>query len=131
MGWGVFRVEGKALASCLREGIVVRFVCLWQWLGKGFHALHGVDVKWCPRAGHGALPVTALEWAGYSRGLGALVGTYLGASRPSSLDPFLGGSQWAHPPHVGPFPLLGAGPLTSQREGPLRGSYGHGAVCGE
>lgn len=33
--------------------------------GKGFRALHGVGVKWCPRAGHGALPVgAALGWAG-------------------------------------------------------------------
>lgn len=129
----------------------MRFVCLWQWLGKGFHALQGVDVKWCPRAGHGALSVgPALDWARSSRGLGSLLGTPLGASRPSPLAQlpraFLGGSQWAHLPHIGcdpclalcplgPFPLLGARPLTPQREDPVRGSCGQGAgadsVCGE
>lgn len=123
----------------------MRFVCLWQWLGKGFHALQGVDVKWCPRAGHGALSVgPALDWTRSSRGLGSLLGTPLGASRPSPVAQppraFLGGSQWAHLPHVGcdpclalcplgPFPLLGAGPLTPQREDPLRGSCGHGSWC--
>lgn len=124
---------------------VVRFVCLWQWLGKGFHALQGVDVKWCPRAGHGALSVgPALDWARSSRELGSLLGTPLGASRPSPLAQlpraFLGGSQWAHLPHIGCdpclalcplglFPLLGAGPLTPQREDPVRGSCGHGSWC--
>lgn len=80
----------------------MRFVCLWQWLGKGFHALHGVHVKCCPKAEHRALPVgIALGWAGNSCGLG-FCGAFPGCLQAQPLKgSFLGGSQWAHLPHFG------------------------------
>lgn len=80
-------------------------------------------------------------WTGHAA---AAAWAPLGASRPSPLAQlpriFLGVSQWAHLPLVGcdpclalcplgPFPLLGAGALTPQREDPLRGSCGHGSWC--
>lgn len=74
----------------------MRFMCLWQWLGKGFHALQGVDVKWCPRAGHG-LFLWGQPWTGHA--VAAAWALCWGlplvppgpALWPSSLEPFLEG----------------------------------------
>lgn len=113
--------------------------------GKGLSCPARGGCEVVSQSGTRALSVgPALDWARSSRSLGSLLGTPLGASRPRPLAQlpraFLGGSQWAHLPHVGCdpclalcplglFPLLGAGSLTPQREDPVRGSCGHGSWC--
>lgn len=135
VGWGVFSwpgtVSGRGVAPCPLRGDLGEIRVFVAVAGEGLAG--GVQVEWCPRPGHSALPVgSSWKRAGNSRGWGSPRGL---PGQPLAQLPrrwgFLGGSPasrwlcpWPGAVLSQSFPSLGAGPPAPQGESPLRGGSG-------
>lgn len=145
VGWGVFswpgRVEGRGVAPCPLRGDLGEIRVSVAVAGEGLAGR--VQVAWCPRPGHRALPVgSSRKRAGNSRGRGSPRNLPLGPPGPA---PGPAPKQMGFPRRVTGLPLAmpqawyGAQPVSfnrswapgaSEGESSERGLWAHGHGAG-